>query len=236
MREKGVRVLAAALMTGAIGFALAMPAFFGTVHDVARSLTAPPSSLQRSVHLVASARAHPVRAGRLGGAHPIGPAVHSALVRSGSSDIGSTSTSSRHPTTSGPSKPRAKPSPTPTPTPKPTPTPTPSPTPAAPTPTPAPTTRDLANNTPAASVSPPAPSTPAASSGDKEGKGKGKGHDKNKDKGKGKAPEASQPAVPDTTTTTTTTTTPTTEESPQPDGEKGHGHGKDKGHDKGHQG
>src|SRR6476620_10575738 len=55
MRETCARVLAAALMTGAIGFALAMPAVFGTAHNAIRSLTAPPSSLQRSVHVVASA-------------------------------------------------------------------------------------------------------------------------------------------------------------------------------------
>jgi len=51
MREKCARVLVAALMTGAIGFALAMPAIFGTTHNAGRSVTAPPSSLQRSVHL-----------------------------------------------------------------------------------------------------------------------------------------------------------------------------------------
>jgi hypothetical protein len=67
MREKCARVLAAALMTGAIGFTLAMPALFGTARDAVRSLTAPPSSLQRSVNLVASAPSRPVPAGRLDG-------------------------------------------------------------------------------------------------------------------------------------------------------------------------
>ena len=49
MRETCARVLAAALMTGAIAFAVGMPALFGTAHDRGRSLLAPPSSLQRSV-------------------------------------------------------------------------------------------------------------------------------------------------------------------------------------------
>ena len=65
MRETCARVLAAALMTGAIGFALAMPAIFATAHDAGRSLTAPPSFLQRSVHVVASAPSRSARGGRL---------------------------------------------------------------------------------------------------------------------------------------------------------------------------
>ena len=76
MREKCARVLAAALMTGAIGFALAMPALFGTGQDAVRSLTAPPSSLQRSVQVVASAPSRPVRAGRLEGTRSTVRAVH----------------------------------------------------------------------------------------------------------------------------------------------------------------
>ena len=79
MRETGARVLAAALMTGAIGFALAMPALLGTAHDAARVLTSPPSSLQRSVHVVTSALPHPVHAGRRSGpARTIARAVQGA--------------------------------------------------------------------------------------------------------------------------------------------------------------
>lgn len=171
MREKCARVLAAALMTGAVGFALAMPAFFGTAQDVGRSLTAPPSSLQRSVHVVASALSHPARAGRLEGTHPVLAAVRAAVVRSKPSHT-SERASSRDSTTARQSKPD-------------------------PTPSPTPDTRELANNTAAAAVSPPAPSRPAESSGDGKGKGKGKGHDKAKDKGK--APKAEHPPVPATT-------------------------------------
>jgi hypothetical protein len=50
MRETCARVLAAALMTGAIAFAVGMPALFGTAQDLGRSFVAPPSSLQRTVH------------------------------------------------------------------------------------------------------------------------------------------------------------------------------------------
>jgi len=49
MRETCARVLAAALMTGAIAFAVGMPALFGTAEDFGPSLTAPPSSLRRTV-------------------------------------------------------------------------------------------------------------------------------------------------------------------------------------------
>jgi hypothetical protein len=49
MRETCARVLAAALMTGAIAFVLAMPALFESARDAGRGLTAPPSSLRRSV-------------------------------------------------------------------------------------------------------------------------------------------------------------------------------------------
>ena len=213
MREKCARVLAAALMTGAIGFALAMPAFFGTAHDAGRSLTAPPSFLQRSVHVVASTPPRSDRAGRLEGTHAIRPAVFLPVIRSGSIRNGSTLASSRHSTTAGRSKPDPKPAPKPT-----------------PAPAPAPDTRELVNNTPPAAVSPPAPSQAAESAGGKgKGKGKGKGHDKNK----GKAAEASQPPVP-------ATTPQPANESPATESGKDHGNGKgkDKGKsdDKGHDG
>src|SRR5258705_238885 len=84
MRETCARVLAAALMTGAIGFALAMPAIFETAHNAGQSLTAPPSFLQRSVHVVASAPPRSARPGRLEGTQPIQPATVVAADRSGS--------------------------------------------------------------------------------------------------------------------------------------------------------
>jgi hypothetical protein len=170
MREKCARVLAAALMTGAIGFALAMPAFFGSARDASRSPTAPPSSLQRSVHLVASALSRPARAE---------PAVRLAVIRSHSvrTSIPVASPSSRHSSTTGRSKPNTQPDTKPA---------------------PAPAGRQLANDTvPARVVSPPAPTQPEQGSGDGpgKGKGKGKGHDKNKDK----TPQDDQPPVPATT-------------------------------------
>jgi hypothetical protein len=211
MREKCARVLAAALMTGAIGFALAMPAFFGTAHDASRSLTAPPSFLQRSVHVVASAPSRSARAGRLEETHRIRPADFLSVVRSASTRNGS----NRRSSTAGRSKIDPKPAPKPT-----------TPAPAAPTPTP--DTRGLATNTPPAAVAPAAPTQPAQSAGG-NGKGRGKGHDKNK----GKATETSQPAAP------VATPQPANEPSAT-DGEKDHGHdnGKDKGRndDKGHDG
>ncbi|TML05499.1 MAG: hypothetical protein E6G36_02525 [Actinobacteria bacterium] len=71
MRETCARVLAAALMTGAIATVVAMSALFDTPQEVGRALTAPPSSLQRSVgvevpaaprHAPAAERLAPARA------------------------------------------------------------------------------------------------------------------------------------------------------------------------------
>ena len=53
MRETCARVLAAALMTGAIAAVVAMSALYETPQEAGRALTAPPSSLQRSVRLTA---------------------------------------------------------------------------------------------------------------------------------------------------------------------------------------
>ena len=155
MRETCARVLVAALMTGAIGFALAMPAIFATAHNAGRSLTAPPSFLQRSVH-VASAPSRSARGGRLEETQPIRPTSILQSGRSGST----TSGSNRHSTRGG--RPERAPKPTPAPT-----------TPPA---------RELASTTPPATVSP-SPSQPTAAP-DSKGKGKKKGklHDKNKGK------------------------------------------------------
>jgi hypothetical protein len=51
MRETCARVLAAALMTGAIATVVAMSAFIGTPSRADRPITAPSSSLQRSVRV-----------------------------------------------------------------------------------------------------------------------------------------------------------------------------------------
>ena len=208
MREKCARVLAAALMTGAIGFALAMPAIFETAHKAGRSLTAPPSFLQRSVHVVASAPSGSARGGRLEGTKPIQPASLTAAPGSGSTSNGSTPASGRHSLRAGQSgagpKPAAKPAPKPA----------PKPTPAAPT-------REVASTTPAAAVSPPAPSQPAATP-DGKGKGKKGKHGKNK----GKPTNVSQPPV-------AATTPQPANEPPATESETGHGNNKGKGNDNG---
>jgi hypothetical protein len=53
MRETCARVLAAALMTGAIAGVVAMSVLFGSPSEAGRPITAPPSSLERSVRVVA---------------------------------------------------------------------------------------------------------------------------------------------------------------------------------------
>ena len=208
MRETCARVLAAALMTGAIGFALAMPAIFETAHKAGRSLTAPPSSLQRSVHVVASAPSLSARDGRLEGTQPIQPAGFLPASRSGSTRNASTPTSSRHSLRAGRSE-RA-----------------PKPAPPKPTPAPAPAIRELADTTPAAAASPPAPSQPAASPG---GTGKGKKKAKHHAKSKGKPTQPTQPTQPPVAATTPQPAN----ESPTAEGDKDHCNGKDKDKDKG---
>jgi outer membrane biosynthesis protein TonB len=232
MREKCARVLAAALMTGAIGFALAMPALFGTGHDADRSLTAPPSFLQRSVHVVASAPSRSAGTGRLDKSNLILSGVFLSVGRSGATANGGNPASTRHPDRAGGSKvskPPPKPAPKPTtPSPTPTPAPTPAPVPApAPAPAPVPDTRGLANSTTPAAVAAPAPSRPAENTkgGNGKGKGKAKGHDKNKDKG-GKGAEPTQAAAP-------AATPQPANESPPTEGGKDHGRDKDKDKDKG---
>jgi hypothetical protein len=72
MRETCARVLAAALMTGAIATVVAMSALFEVPSGPGRPIAAPPSSLQRSVLLEAQpARPHRTRVTRLENAHPI---------------------------------------------------------------------------------------------------------------------------------------------------------------------
>jgi hypothetical protein len=167
MRETCARVLAAALMTGAIGFAIGMPAIVGTAHDAGRSLTAPPSFLQRSVHVVASAPTRSARGGRLEQTQPI----RAASFLEG----GGTPASSRHSTKAGRSE-RA-----------------PKPTPAPPTPP----TRELASTTPQAEVSSSTPSQPAATPDSKgRGKKKGHNKNKGKPIEVSQPPVATTTPVP----------------------------------------
>jgi hypothetical protein len=204
MRETCARVLAAALMTGAIGFALAMPAIFATAHNAGRSLTAPPSFLQRSVHVVASAPSGSARGGRLEETLPIGPASLLLSGRSGSSPSGSTPASGRYSTRAGRSERAPKPAPKPTPAP------------------PAPPARELASTAPQAAVSSSPPTQPAATP-DSKGKGKKKGKQHNKNKGK--PTEVSQPPV------AAASPEPANEPSAT-EPEKEHGNSNDKGKDK----
>jgi hypothetical protein len=70
MRETCARVLAAALMTGAIATVVGMSALFDTPREVGRALTVPPSSLQRSVRMsVPPARHRAPAVSRLVSAH-----------------------------------------------------------------------------------------------------------------------------------------------------------------------
>ena len=218
MMETCARVLAAALMTGAIGFALAKPAIFATAHNAGRSLTAPPSFLQRSVHVVASAPSGSARGGRLEETQSVRPAGLLQSGRSGATPSGSTPAWSRHSTKAGRSERAPKPAPKPIPAPA---------TPPA---------RELAATSSQATVSSSTPSQPAATP-DSKGKGKKKG--KHDNKNKGKPTEASQPPV--------AAATPEPENEPSAtESEKNHGsgngngnsNGKDKGKsdDKGHNG
>jgi hypothetical protein len=228
MREKCARVLAAALMTGAIGFALAMPAFFGTPNDVTRLLTAPPSSLQGSVRAVAPrvTTGSTTEAGRLAGRRSVAAAARLAALRF---NLGAEAAG--RPGSLSPSSVGRTPKPKPKPKPKPSPSPAPTPTPA---PAPAPDTRQLAASPPPVPVTAP---TPAVDPGKARGKGKGKrnghtnhGHGKGHDQvppGQQSAapgPPAAPPAAPPATAGAT---------EDQSASDKGKGHDKDHGNDKG---
>ena len=233
MREKSARVLAAALLTGAIAFATAMPALFGAPREAGQSLTAPPSSLQRSVHAVPSTRlSEPMGAERLAG---VRSPVATNLGRLASSR-GVGSDQRLRPASAGHSKPGGtpKPPPTPRPTPTPTPTPTPRPTPA-PTPAKPPDTRELA-----AAPAAPTPATPTPDPAlPHQGKGKGHGKEKvkakrDKDKSgkdKGDCPPAAQTpvAAPPVTPAAPQPSAPAKE---QPDADKDHRNERGDGSDK----
>jgi hypothetical protein len=159
MRETCARVLAAALMTGAIATAMGLPTLFESGGDPGRRLTAPPSSLQRSVSSPALLeRARLPRAEQR---------PRTGLERARAT--GQLGPSRPSPTQAG-AKPRPagtgkSPVPAPAPTPQPVPEPSPAPGPAV-----APPTRDLASSTPA-----PAPSkAPEPDHGKKKSKGKDK--------------------------------------------------------------
>src|SRR6266542_4535584 len=159
MRETCARVLAAALMTGAIAAVVAMSALLNTPRDDGYALTAPPSSFQRSVRVPAlAAPPRPARAERLVSAL----SVHTPVARPVVVRPAVPGTSVRVP--------RTKPKP-------------PSAGRSAPEqPQPEPTTRELAAATPAPEVEPPA-EAPSPQPPTEASKGKGKGKAKGKAKG-----------------------------------------------------
>jgi hypothetical protein len=163
MRETCARVLAAALMTGAIATVVAMSALSGATGEAGRSFAAPPASLKRSVPVVQVTTPRPGSIGRHARSNSVGPrpvAVSRRLVVL------------RHwspPRQLAAAKPKPKPAPA-QPAPAPTPTPAPEPTP--------PTVEA------AQLVETPQPAAPAGDQGQQQGKsddangdhGNGRGH------------------------------------------------------------
>ena len=172
MRETCARVLAAALMTGAIAAVVAMSALSGATGEAGRSFAAPPSSLKRSVSVVAPTTAlqrGSNRQARSSSARPrpVVVARHLVVARQWS----------HRPRQLTASKPKTKPKPAPARAPEPAPTPASAP--------------ELAPPTVAAAqiVEPPQPTAPAAAQGPPEiavdahgdhgnGRGHAHGHDK----------------------------------------------------------
>jgi len=143
MRETCARVLAAALMTGAIAAVVAMSALFDTPQRGGGALTAPPSSLQRSVRVeVPPAPRHPPVAERLTSARtttstPLRRVIVSAHVVRRTIVV-----RHRHAPRRQLAAVRPKPAPVVQPAPAPAPTSTPASAPASATPPPAPSDDD----------------------------------------------------------------------------------------------
>jgi hypothetical protein len=211
MRETCARVLAAALMTGAVAAALATPALFDAPRDRGLELTAPPSSHRRSVQVAAlpapKRTPHPERLAlapsvrhAAGGPLQVPPASRPVV---------------KAPTTHAPA-----PAP---------------PRPVSPPAKPAePDTRTLAETTPATAQPAAAPAAPVEGEagtckGKSNGKGNGKGHCKNKnatpEAGGTPKPTAGQPTPP-------TSAAPGSGRNDSSGEAHGHGHDKDKDHGK----
>jgi hypothetical protein len=200
-------------MTGAIATAMGLPTLFESAQDSGRILTAPPSSLQRSVRVPAlSAPARPARAERLVTLSIHRSAARLATVRSvPDRSVVKTSPSAPRPVTSG------RPAP---------------PTPPAPKPD----TRELAAvPPPAAPAAPPTPAVQADESGSGEDKPKGKGKDKGNGKGHdkqgGQNDDQSNRSAP-----VVVATPPGPPVEPQQDAESQQGHGQGNGHGSDHGG
>jgi hypothetical protein len=188
MRETCARVLAAALMTGAIAFAVGMPALFGTAEDFGRSLTAPPSSLRRTVRAPAfSAQARTPTVER-----------HAATSRGGGRRIVLRAAGNAVLSPQGHGRPQRRPGSGKPAAPKPTPGPKPQP-PTGTSPAPGVGTRELASasSPPVRATEPPATAPRPAERNVRphptKPNGKAKGHDRGNDNG---------PTQPVQTTTT----------------------------------
>lgn len=179
------RVLAAALMTGAIAGAFALPSLVGQGVEEPRALPAPPSVKQRTLHLPApKAPAESTIAGRRHVAHH---AARPALIGVRIAPVKVHRTIFHPAASAGRSGlPSRSPAPSPRPAPKPRPGPAPAP---APSPAPsAPPERALAaTSQPPVAPAPPvvAPATPPAASDEDNGHGNGHayGHYKQADDG-----------------------------------------------------
>jgi len=211
MRETCARVLAAALMTGAIASVVAMSALLNTPRDDGYALTTPPSSLQRSVRVPAlAAPPRPVRAERLVTALSVQTPVARPVVVKPATTRGAVRS------------PRSNPNPVPT-------------GPAAPE-QPEPPTRELAATTPPPEVQPAAQApSPQASTGSKpsKGKGKSKGSGKGKDKDQGSDAGQTAPAAAPVQAPPPPASDTAPQDQAEPAQDHGHGNGQGNGHDKG---
>jgi hypothetical protein len=141
MRESCARVLAAALMTGAIAGVVGMAALVRTPTEAGPPISAPRSSLQRSVRLAAEPAPRPHRhTVRLVTRHTIHVQARPSVVRPRLAVV------RRHAAVRRPARPRQLAVLTPAPQAAPTPPPPAAPADATPEPPPAPTTADPATS------------------------------------------------------------------------------------------
>jgi hypothetical protein len=177
MRETCARALAAALMTGAIATAVGLPSAFESDSAPDRRLTAPPSSLQRTVRIPAGTvreRAH--RAERLVVRHSTRPSVETRARNVRHISVRPVTRRTHTVPSHGPA-----PAPTPAPTPPPAEPPVVAPPPA---PAPTDTTRELTSAPePPPPVEPAAPPPPPSATEEPEPE-RDKGKDKDKEKEK----------------------------------------------------
>jgi hypothetical protein len=242
MRETCARVLAAALMTGAVAFVVAMPALFAPEPDSGPPFAAPPSSLRRAVHVTAQHTLVRPAAERPQGAQTIVHTIRTPAAGARVTPRGSTAAGRLRPASAGRSEGRSPPAPAPAPTPAPAPIATPPPAPQA---APETDTRQLASAAPAAPAL--LPAAPAPTDGEEGHHGRGDRKDKKRgndnERWKDDRPQDSEGGdreqehggtscgVPATVTFAPTTTSSA---APVAGGDDHHGKGtrKDNGHDK----